>query len=125
MNLPEAYKIILRGMSQVMLQNNWLTGLLFFAGVFYNSWLMGIGAVVGAAVSTYTAYVLNYNKEDVANGLYGFNGILVGIAVLFFYELTFLTILLLIVGSIFSSVIMNFMHEKKLKPFTFPFVLST
>jgi urea transporter len=108
-----------------MLQNNIFTGLLFFAGVFYSSWLMGTGAVVGAAVSTYTAYILKYNSQDIENGLYGFNGILVGIAVLFFYELTPLTILLIIIGSVLSSLIMHSMHERKLYPFTFPFVLST
>ncbi|MDP2944337.1 MAG: urea transporter, partial [bacterium] len=33
------FKIILRGVGQVMLQNNALTGLLFLVGIFYNSWL--------------------------------------------------------------------------------------
>jgi len=124
-NILEAGKILLRGMSQVMLQNNIFTGLLFFAGVFYSSWLMGLGAVVGVSVSTYTAFVLNYSKQDITDGLYGFNGILVGIAVLYFYELTAITILMIILGSVLSSIVMNFMHEKKLSHLTFPFVLST
>ncbi|MFA6098718.1 MAG: urea transporter, partial [Patescibacteria group bacterium] len=40
-------KILLRGVSQVMLQNNAFTGALFLFGIFYNSWIMGLGAILG------------------------------------------------------------------------------
>ena len=77
-------KTILRGVGQVMLQNNALTGLLFLAGIFYNSWLMGLGAIAGNFISTISAKFLKYSEEDIKNGLYGFNGTLVGIAIWFF-----------------------------------------
>jgi|SRR3989338_2707604 len=116
-------KILLKGISQVMLQNNMLTGLLFLVGIFYNSWLMGLGALIGVFTSTITAFILNYKKRDVYNGLYGFNGVLIGIALLFFFKVNILLICLIILGSILSSILMHFMHEKKLAPYTFPFVL--
>lgn len=118
-------KILLRGISQVMLQNNTLTGLLFLVGIFYNSWLMGLGALIGVFTSTITAFILNYKKKDIYNGLYGFNGVLIGIALVFFFKVNILLVCLIILGSISSSIIMHFMHEKKLAPYTFPFVLST
>ena len=37
MKIVNLTKIILRGISQIMLQNNSLTGLLFLIGIFYNS----------------------------------------------------------------------------------------
>ena len=118
-------KILLRGISQVMLQNNALTGFLFLIGIFYNSWLMGVGVIIGVVTSTITAVILNYRKKDVYDGFYGFNGALVGAGLLFFFEANILLISLIIFGAVLSSIIMNFMHKRKLYPYTFPFVLST
>jgi len=84
---------------------------------------MGLGALIGVFTSTITAFILNYKKRDVYNGLYGFNGVLIGIALLFFFKVNILLICLIILGSILSSIIMHFIHEKKLAPYTFPFVL--
>lgn len=118
-------KSLFRGIGQVMLQNNALTGFIFLLGVFYASWLMGIGALIGTVVGTLSALVLRYNQKDILAGLYGFNGTLVGIALLFFFKPTALLFTILIVAVIISTIIMNFMHEKKLSPYTFPFVLTT
>ena len=74
-------RTILRGVGQIMLQNNALTGLIFLAGIFYNSGLMGCGALFGNIISTSSAKLLKYPKEDIENGLFGFNGTLVGIAI--------------------------------------------
>lgn len=125
MNYSIVMKTLLKGIGQVMLQNNAVTGLLFLIGIFYNSWLMGLGALLGVVVSTLTALLLRYPRENIKDGLYGFNGTLVGIAVLFFFQANVVSIILIVVGSALSSVIMYVMHEKKLYPFTFPFVLST
>lgn len=125
LNFFKMIKIILRGVSQVMLQNNAFTGLLFLIAIFYNSWIMGLGALIGVIISTITAFILNYEKKDINDGLYGFNGTLVGIALFFFFKINILLICLVILGSILSSIIMNFMHKRKLYPYTFPFVLST
>ena len=108
-----------------MLQNNAITGLLFLIGIFYNSAIMGFGVLIGVFASTIIAFILKYKKKGIEDGLYGFNGALVGIALTFFFKVDFLLIILIIFGSILSSLIMNFMHNRKLSPYTFPFVLST
>lgn len=118
-------KIILRGFSQVMLQNNIATGTLFLLGIVYNSWILAIGAILGNIVSTCFAYLLKIKKEDIEQGLYGFNGVLVGIALFFFFQINWLLIIFVIIGSALSTVIMQFMFNKKLFPYTFPFILST
>ncbi len=117
-------KIILRGFGQVMLQNNALTGLLFLIGIFYNSWVLGIGAVVGGIISTYSAYLLKYSKEDINSGLFGFNGVLVGIAVYFYFGLNITSFIFLILGSFFSTYLMHKM-KSKIPAFTAPFIIST
>lgn len=113
---------ILRGVGQVMFQNNWVSGLLFLIGIFYNSWLFVLAAIAGTIISTVSAQMLKYSKEDIKNGLYGFNGALTGIAVMIFFEPNLLSIAALILGSVLSTVVMNFL-KKISPPFTAPFVL--
>lgn len=118
-------KTVLKGIGQIMLQNNSITGLLFLIGIVYNSLTMGIGAIIGVVIGTLTAILFRYKKEDIANGLYGFNGALVGLALTFFFELNWYLIALIIVGSVMSTLIMNLMYNRMLPPYTFPFVLCT
>ena len=115
---------ILRGIGQVMFQNNSYSGALFLAGIFYNSWLLGLAALAGTIISTGAAQVLRYSEEDIQDGLYGFNGTLTGIAVLCFFEVSVITIVALIIGAVLSTVLMNVL-KKMIPPFTAPFVLST
>ncbi|MFA6251600.1 MAG: urea transporter [Candidatus Paceibacterota bacterium] len=117
-------RTILRGTGQVMLQNNALTGLLFLVGIFYNSSILGIGAILGNLISTTTAYLFKYKKEDIENGLYGFNGTLTGIAIYLYFGLNFTSIIAVILGSILSTIIMH-QVKKKIPALTVPFVIST
>lgn len=73
-NVKNFAEILFRGISQVFLLNNVTTGILFLAGIFCNSWTMGIGAIIGVFVGTFTALFLKYNKSDIEQGLYGYNG---------------------------------------------------
>lgn len=117
-------KILLRGVGQVMLQNNAATGLLFLVGVFFNSWIMGLGAVVGTIIGTLAAKWFRYSDEDINGGIYGFNGALVGIATWFYYGLSVPSALALLVGAVLSTFIMHAM-KAKMSAFTAPFVLAT
>jgi len=125
LNYKDFTKSIFRGIGQVMLQKNAITGLLFLIGIFYASWLMGIGALMGVFVGTITALILKYEEKDILNGIYGFNGTLVGIALLFFFKPTILLFLLLIIAVIVSTIVMHFMYKNNLSPYTFPFVITT
>ena len=115
---------ILRGIGQVIFQNNIYSGILFLVGIFYNSWLLGLAALGGTIISTYSAQVLRYSKEDIQNGLYGFNGALTGIALLCFFELSLGIVIALVLGSVVSTLLMHFL-KKILPPFTAPFVIVT
>ena len=84
--VPAFVDAVLRGIGQVMLQNNSYSGLLFLAALFYNSVLMGLAVVVGTAVSTATALLLGLDREQLRAGWFGFNGALVAIALLYCFE---------------------------------------
>ncbi|MGH7269752.1 MAG: urea transporter [Polyangiaceae bacterium] len=96
---------VLRGIGQVMLQSNAYAGALLLAGVIYNSVLFGIAVVVGTAVSTATAVLLGAERSRVRAGLFGFNGALVAVALLYFLRPGPLAWGYVVVASAFSSVL--------------------
>jgi len=107
-----------------MFQNNALSGLLFLAGIFYNSWLLVLAVVLGTIISTATAQILKYSSIEIEDGIYGFNGALVGVAIWFFFGFSIVTTVVLIAGAALSTILMYEM-KKIAPPFTAPFVLIT
>lgn len=106
-----------------MLQDNVLTGILFLIGIAINSPIMALGMILGTFVSTYSARLLKYENADIENGLYGFNGALVGISLLVFFKATVIIWISIVVLSILSTILMNQFLSRSLPAFTFPFVL--
>lgn len=124
-SLYNSLLILGRGIGQVMFQNNALSSLLMLIGIFLNSWQMGVLAVSGNIISTLTAHFSGYGRDDIKNGLYGFNGTLVGIAVGVFMELSIGSLLLMAVASCVSTWISRlFSFQRSLPGFTAPFILS-
>ncbi|MCL4782047.1 MAG: urea transporter [Bryobacterales bacterium] len=77
---------VLRGIGQVMLRNNSYAGALFLLGIAWNAPLLAWAAVLGTAVSTATALLLQADRAMVRDGMYGFNGALAAIALLVFLK---------------------------------------
>jgi urea transporter len=133
----------LRGVGQVMFQNNPITGALFLVGILVNSIvassalselgvnpaMLVIGAVLGTLVSTGTAVLLGADRGLLSAGLYGFNGTLVGIALPFFFQTTPLLVVYMVVCAVLSTVIMamllNLLGQWEVPALTAPFVLAT
>ena len=127
-------KILLRGSGQVMFQGNAWTGLLFLIGIFWGAYsshtpAVAWGALLGLMVSTATGYILNLPDEDGREGLWGFNGILVGCAFPTFLGNTIWMWLSLALCSALTvwmrEGLNNVMKPWKVNSFTFPFVVST
>ena len=81
----EHLRIVLRGAGQVMFQPSAWSGLFFMAGIFWGAYSshtpeVAWGAVLGLLVSTLTGYWIDMPSEDGRQGLWGFNGVLVGCA---------------------------------------------
>ncbi|MDE5773541.1 MAG: urea transporter [Muribaculaceae bacterium] len=129
-------RTLLRGVGQVMFQDSLWTGLFFLIGIFVGAYLEGPqfgivawGALVGVIVSTVTGYLLKLPDENGAQGLWGFNGVLVGCAFPTFMGNTIWMWLALILCSAMTTWVRtglnNIMSPWKVSSFTFPFVLST
>ncbi len=127
-NLPIFMDSVLRGIGQVLLQNNSYSGLLFFIGIFYNSTLFGVAVLVGTVVSTLTAIIFGMDPSKVRSGLFGFNGALVAIALSYFLHSDSLTWVYVIFASSFSTVLMaaaiRLLDVWKMPTLTSPFVLT-
>jgi urea transporter len=123
MGILQFVEAMLRGLGQVMLQNNWVTGIAFLAGIFYSSPIMGMGALLGVFAGTIAAVLLGYEKKEVEGGFFGANGALVGIAMFFFFQGSVLMAVFALIGASLSTLVRKIMLEKHILPFTFPFVL--
>ena len=120
---------LLRGVGQVMFQNNPLTGLLFLVGILVNSSKFCGAGLLGLAASTLAAHLLGADRALIRAGLFGFNGILVGIALAFFFEFDLLLAVYIVLGAVVSTVVMmaliNLLSPWDMPALTAPFVLTT
>nr|WP_067053300.1 urea transporter [Mucilaginibacter sp. L294] len=114
-----------RGIGQIMLQHNYLTGLFFLAGICCGSLMMGLAVTIAVTTGTFAAILLKYNKDEINNGLYGFSAALVGVALSCFFQLTTIAWVAIVIGSVLATIIQHLFIAKKVPAFTFPFILVT
>jgi len=126
--------INLRGIGQVMFQDNPLSGALFFAAIVWGSVAAGVPQVaicgaIAVVVATLTARVLRVDETALRAGLYGFNGVLVGLALATFIAPGPLLWTYVALGAAVSVVTMsataNALQTLGVPTLTFPFVLVT
>jgi len=126
--------INLRGAGQVMFQNHPFTGLLFIAAIAWGALAADAGAVLfggllGLVVATLTAFWLRVDAEGLEAGLYGYNGLLVGLALPTFLVPAPMLWAYVVLGAAVSVVAMlgtvNVTKTWRVSALTFPFVLTT
>jgi urea transporter len=126
--------INLRGIGQVMLQNNPLSGALFLAAIAWGSFVAGapqvlFGGLLALLVSTLTALWLRVDRQALGEGLYGYNALLVGLALPTFLEPSALLWACVALGGAVSVVATlataNLVRTWHLSALTFPFVIVT
>ena len=126
--------INLRGIGQVMFQDNPLSGALFLAAIAWGSFAAGVpqvlfGGLLAVVAATLTAQWLRVDQASLRAGLYGFNGFLVGLALATFVAPGPLLWAYVILGAAVSVVAMsataNVARTWGMPALTFPFVLVT
>ncbi|MFJ7935877.1 urea transporter [Sporosarcina sp. NPDC096371] len=120
--------ISLKGFSQVMLIENALSGALILLGITIHSPLLGLMALISSIVGTITAHYLHADKLAVSQGIYGFNSLLCGIAIMLFLQNDWRW-LITPVAAIMAAVLMFYLSKYtakwKIPILTFPFVVVT
>lgn len=114
---------VLNGISQIMLQQNRLCGILFLAGLFIGHWIYGLAALLAVLCGTLTAQILKYDAKEIDSGLYGFSPALVGVVLVFLFKPVFVIWLLIIVGSVVAAILQHFFIKRNFPAYTFPFIL--
>ncbi|MFB9185916.1 urea transporter [Dactylosporangium sucinum] len=124
----------LRGASQVMLQNNPLTGLLILAAIAWGSIRTGtpavlVGVLVALVVGTLTALLLRVDASSWRQGLFGFSPLLTGAALPTFLAVRPLLWVYVVVGAAVTTVVTlalsNVLGTWGVAALTFPFVLTS
>ena len=123
----------LRGVGQIFFQNNPLCGAVLLAGLFWGAYAEGrpyvaYGALAGVVVATATARLLRADRSAVAQGLFGFNGALVGAALPTFLgpgiALGGYVVLGAAVSTVVTLAIANVVKAWRVPGSTAPFVLT-
>ncbi|XP_026721652.1 urea transporter 2-like [Athene cunicularia] len=122
---------VLRGISQVMFVNNPLSGLVVVAGfLVQNPWWTLTGCL-GTVVSTFAALILGQDRSAIAAGLYGYNGVLVGLLMAvfsakgdYYWWLLLPVTLVSMMCPIFTSSLSSIFCKWDLPVFTLPFNLA-
>lgn len=124
---PNFLDSVLRGIGQVFIQNNRCAGLLFLVGIFCNSLLFGAAALVGALVGAATAVLLRTPVSERRDGLFGFNGALVSVALHTYLSSGMLTWVYAVVASALTTgvmiLLMRGLQSWKIPALTAPFVV--
>ena len=128
---------ILRGIGQVVFQNNPISGAVILAGIFYNSWIYGTVCLFGTIIGTMTALLFKADKGMIKDGLFGFNGGLIALALVAYTSPNFTTgnmpnlylWLYIVLCSTFAAFLVPafgaLLGPHKIPVLTMPFVLAT
>lgn len=114
---------VLKGLGQIMLQDNRWSGVFILAGLWLGGWHFGAAALLGAGTGTLMARFLRFRPADVQAGLYGFSAALVGVVLVFQFKATWFVWTLVVVGATVAAMLQQLFIRWRLPGFTFPFVL--
>lgn len=119
-----------KGVGQIFLQDNYITGALIVVGIAVNSRIGALMAVIAAFLSTAVAIWLGYPEENIHAGLYTYNGVLTAIALGgLFFVLTWRSFLFTLLGVVLTfevtAGLATILTQLGLPVYTASFVLVT
>jgi urea transporter len=119
--LSDNFAFVFRSYGQVIFQENWLSGLLFFIGVFISSPLASLYGLAAALFAALLAQVFQMPANSIQMGLCGYNAVLCAIVFAgnkardgFWASLAVML----------SVLVLILMGRWRMTPLTFPFVAS-
>lgn len=121
----------LRGIAQVMFVNNSFSGIIILAGLIMQNPWWALNGIVGTMFSTLSAVLLGQNRSQIATGLHGYNGNLVGLLLAVFsnegdwyWWLLLPVFVMSVVCPVLSSALTSVMKNWDLPVFTLPFNIA-
>lgn len=123
-----AFSPLLKGVSQVMLMDSVIVGLLFIIGLDYGSLKIGLAALLGSGIGGLCAYLAKQDRHAILQGLYGYNAALSTIAFMTFFSTAWWVVP--VIGVALVTVLLQIglqplFKRMDLPILTFPFILAT
>ena len=118
----------LNGISQVILIENPVTGVLILLAISISDYFLGIMAFLAAVIGTLIGIVGGADIKSVNQGLFGYNSVLTGIALTEYLTGPYQWIIALIasaVAALFTAALMHIMRKTEIPILTFPFFILT
>ena len=133
--LADFVNYVLRGIGQVIFINNPISGLLILIALFIQAPWVGAMGLLGVVTSTLMALLLKLDKNTIRNGIFGYNGVLVGAALATFSDpssglgMGGWAIAILIFSALSTVLMATFgvwwAKTIKTPPLTLPFIIAT
>ena len=118
----------LKGISQVILIENAITGLLILIAITIESYYLGIIALLSAIIGTLVGKFGGVAEQTINQGLLGYNSVLTGMALASFLSGPYMWIIALVgsaIAAIFTATMLHFMKKTEIPILTFPFIILT
>jgi len=117
----------LHGLSQIFLLSNPVIGFVIVITLALFAPSLLVGCLLGATTGVITASLMKLDKHKIDLGLFGYNPALLGMMILTFYEFSLTTCAIIVLASIFSTLItdkISTLLGKKIPPYTSPYILT-
>jgi urea transporter len=125
-SLIDSLFAVLTSFSQVVLLDNVWSGALILLGLFLAGWETGVWALAGAVVASTTGWAVDHDASAVINGLHGYNGVLVALALgTVFLHTERRRFPVAIVGIALTVPVRILLARTAIPVYTWPFVLVT
>ena len=118
----------LKGISQVIFIENVVSGVLILIAITIASYELGIITLCSSLIGTVIGKIGKANEKSVNSGLYGYNSVLTGLALMLFLTGPTRWMIALagaVIAAIFSAAMVHFMKNAALPILTFPFIILT
>ncbi len=118
----------LKGISQVILIENAVTGFIILAAIMISSPYLGLITLLSVIIGTLIGKIGGADAESVNRGLFGYNSVLTGMALSLFLSgenRWFIAIIGAAIVAFFSAAMIHLMKNTGLPILTFPFIILT
>lgn len=131
-SLFDTFKLLIsasfKGFSQVLLVDNAISGSLILLGITLHSPILGLMTFISSIIGTVIGKYFGGDLETVQKGIYGFNSILAGLAVMLFLtdEIRWTIVFIAATAAaLFQVVLKDTFNIKKIPILTVPFAVVT
>lgn len=118
-------RAVLVGISQVVLVESWIGGLLILAGLAVAGWRIAAAGLLGSALGTLAQLALGTSLSTLGHGLWGYSPSLTAIACLTLLRRGAATWLLAAVGALVTVAVQAVLVHTGIPVYTWPFILTT